>query len=42
MKKIKLMALFTISTVLGLVAFAQASFACQYALYDPEMPEELQ
>lgn len=42
MRKIKLTALFAVSTILGLVAFAQASFACQYAMYDPEMPEELQ
>ncbi|PRX61538.1 cyclic lactone autoinducer peptide [Cohnella sp. SGD-V74] len=42
MKKIKLMAFFAISTILGVVAFAQASFACQYGMYDPEMPEELQ
>jgi len=42
MKKIKLTALFTLSTILGLVAFAQSSFACFYGLYDPEMPEELQ
>jgi hypothetical protein len=42
MKKIKLSALFTISTILGIVAFAQSSFACALGLYDPEMPEELQ
>jgi len=42
MKKIKLAALFTLSTILGIVAFAQSSFACQQTLYDPEMPEELQ
>ncbi|WP_372633013.1 cyclic lactone autoinducer peptide [Cohnella sp.] len=42
MKKIRLMSLFTLSTVLGIVAFAQSSFACAFGLYDPEMPEELQ
>ncbi|WP_181907645.1 cyclic lactone autoinducer peptide [Cohnella lupini] len=42
MKKIKIIALFAISSILGMVAFAQASFACAWGLYDPEMPEELQ
>jgi len=41
MKKIKLSAFFAVSTILGIVAFAQSSFACFYGLYDPEMPEEL-
>lgn len=42
MKKFKLIVLFAISSILGMVAFAQASFACSWGLYDPEMPEELQ
>jgi cyclic lactone autoinducer peptide len=42
MKKFKLMALFALSSILGMVAFVQASFACTIGLYDPEMPEELQ
>ncbi|QJD84487.1 cyclic lactone autoinducer peptide [Cohnella herbarum] len=42
MKKIKLMSLFALSSILGIVAFAQASFACQLGMYDPELPEELQ
>ncbi|MFC4600640.1 cyclic lactone autoinducer peptide [Cohnella hongkongensis] len=42
MKKVRLSVLFVLSTILGLVAFVQSSFACQLGLYDPEMPEELQ
>ncbi len=42
MRKLRISALFVLSTILGIVAFVQSSFACQQALYDPEMPEELQ
>ncbi|TVY01300.1 cyclic lactone autoinducer peptide [Cohnella terricola] len=42
MRKFRISALFVLSTILGLVAFVQSSFACGFGLYDPEMPEELQ